>query len=572
MDLVTRSTLLSLQTIDDIVVGHLPVIPAPLPADPANAALVLKGVKDVATPDLLSLREELASARRSYEQALQIVRGMRDGAAAQQAEAQFNAAIGDYAARCRAGRTRERELGRLIADVDVQIGAQQGAALAAAAAAVAPPDDIDLERLPLPIFRGGRKQYSTWRNLFDSSVGASRKTAVQKMAHLLCKLEGEPAMLVSGLPISNANYVVALDLLESRYRNNDLLGEELRDQLEHLPVARNSQEASEMIIRAESLMSQIEGLGEVLATRETILLLRKRLPLKHNERLLHQRRLQQGGVWTLPAFRNALRLLVQDDDEMGGLVNRMSGLRAGKASKLKVPKREPAVKTQGRPAMGLISVSEERKCVFCSGNHLNKECMNYRTAKARSSRIAELRLCFKCLKSGHGSTTCTWRNCFLCGRAHNTLLCFQSNKPQSNEQAFKFQPFKQQHGKHEKKENPTVCAVANREPSGLTVMPTKSSAFNFLFPDDETNTVEREITEPNRLALSANRQEEQNDMILPATRSRTLMMSVTATVFSADKKKSAEVLIFIDTRLLRNLCFFEAGKTIRPDASDFGRT
>lgn len=103
-------------------------------------------------------------------------------------------------------------------------------------------------------------------------------------------------MLVSGLPISNANYVVALDLLESRYRNNDLLGEELRDQLEHLPVARNSQEASEMIIRAESLMSQIEGLGEVLATRETILLLRKRLPLKHNERLLHQRRLQPGGV------------------------------------------------------------------------------------------------------------------------------------------------------------------------------------------------------------------------------------------------------------------------------------
>ena len=57
MDLVTRSTLLSQQTIDDIVVGHLPVIPAPLPADPANAALVLKGVKDVATPDLLSLRE-----------------------------------------------------------------------------------------------------------------------------------------------------------------------------------------------------------------------------------------------------------------------------------------------------------------------------------------------------------------------------------------------------------------------------------------------------------------------------------------------------------------------------------
>ena len=189
MDLVTRSTLLSLQTIDDIVVGHLPVIPAPLPADPANAALVLKGVKDVATPDLLSLREELVSARKSYEQALQIVRGMRDNAAAQQAEVQFNAAIGDYAARCRAGRTREQELGRLIADVDVQIGAQQGAALAAAAAAAAPPDDIDLERLPLPIFRGGRKQYSTWRirlkcwglsREFDSSVGASRKTPSKK--------------------------------------------------------------------------------------------------------------------------------------------------------------------------------------------------------------------------------------------------------------------------------------------------------------------------------------------------------------------------------------------------------
>jgi hypothetical protein len=75
-------------------------------------------------------------------------------------------------------------------------------------------------------------------------------------------------------------------------------------------------------------------------------------------------------------------------------------------------------------------------CTFCAEDHLVYNCTKYDTSEERRARVSELRLCFKCLKSGHRSADCPeeapyCRNCKATG--HHGALCFKRNKGRQSE-------------------------------------------------------------------------------------------------------------------------------------------
>ncbi|XP_055543597.1 uncharacterized protein LOC129729140 [Wyeomyia smithii] len=87
----------------------------------------------------------------------------------------------------------------------------------------APPDcaplpDLRLPRMDLPIFSG---KYLEWKSFYDLFCGSVHKNPslrpCQKLYFLKTHLAGEAATLVSHLNVEDANYLPALDKLQSRY-------------------------------------------------------------------------------------------------------------------------------------------------------------------------------------------------------------------------------------------------------------------------------------------------------------------------------------------------------------------
>jgi hypothetical protein len=81
-------------------------------------------------------------------------------------------------------------------------------------------------------------------------------------------------------------------------------------------------------------------------------------------------------------------------------------------------------------AAGLFS-AERATCIFCDKQHDSKECgkANYMTLKDKKSRIETKRVCYTCLKPGHGSKKCkAFIKCIVCDKKHLSIMCPELSK------------------------------------------------------------------------------------------------------------------------------------------------
>jgi hypothetical protein len=67
---------------------------------------------------------------------------------------------------------------------------------------------------------------------------------------------------------------------------------------------------------------------------------------------------------------------------------------------------------------------QEKPCYFCGEPHWSEKCMKFPTSKARCARAMQLKICVYCLKSDHGSSSCSnKKSCYHCKKIHHSILC-----------------------------------------------------------------------------------------------------------------------------------------------------
>ncbi|XP_008485304.1 uncharacterized protein LOC103521977 [Diaphorina citri] len=77
-------------------------------------------------------------------------------------------------------------------------------------------------------------------------------------------------------------------------------------------------------------------------------------------------------------------------------------------------------------ASGLVNLSNEPLCIFCSGKHKSQDCLVKQSVEERQKCVRENHVCFCCLKHGHRAAQCRNRpKCTKCGRRHFTIMCVQ---------------------------------------------------------------------------------------------------------------------------------------------------
>lgn len=289
-----------------------------------------------------------------------------------------------------------------------------------------------LPTLELPHFDGRLDHWLGFINLFESLVDArSDLRPAQKLAYLLSVLEGEARALVQHLPVTDAAYPTAVELLSRRYQNKRCLADVHIGQILGLPAV-----ASMSALRTDLLNPLVSA---------TNALRRLQLPVDHWSYLLvhivlqllpadlrsrFEQRYGGDSATHLPAFDDLIKFLEDEcrflDNTRGATGSRPPPSRPRDQGRTRA--RGPV---DGRPPPRFAGTRSPPDCDFCKATgHGMASCPAFLDLHVSARRrIANARrLCFSCL-GAHFHRDCPKpRPCRVCEGAHLEILCANANR------------------------------------------------------------------------------------------------------------------------------------------------
>ena len=131
------------------------------------------------------------------------------------------------------------------------------------------------------------------------------------MNHLRAQLEGDAADVISGLPLTNANYEQSIKLLKERYGQNEVIINVHYTSLMDLPVSSSQTSAlrkNDDLI--EKHLRSLEALGENIESKILVSLIMAKLPRDVVIHLTDQR--NDGDEWTVQLLRDQLHRYISN--------------------------------------------------------------------------------------------------------------------------------------------------------------------------------------------------------------------------------------------------------------------
>jgi len=278
--------------------------------------------------------------------------------------------------------------------------------------------EIRLPRLTLPNFSGDLQEWSSYRDVFKSSVHDNPKlTNVQKLTYLKSTVSGEAARLIQSISLTDASYDIAWSQLIARYQNE-------RELLFHI-LRRLFTQPSVQINSASSLRSLIDVTKECLRSLEAI-----NRPVQYWDDILlyHMfQRLDQPSkeLWEQSLKDSSIPLYAEF---LEFLEARARALAAGSTSTTQGKSQGTSRQDSRLPTRvsHVNHVNTTSKCSLCnSGDHMPFKCTAFgsMTAPERLEMVKKSHLCFNCLRPGHSSSSCSIKGtCQKCQRKHHTLI------------------------------------------------------------------------------------------------------------------------------------------------------
>ena len=123
---------------------------------------------------------------------------------------------------------------------------------------------VKLPTLQIPTFSGDPLKWTAFLDAFNAAVHENASlSAVEKFTYLRGRLTGEALASLSGVPLTNYNYLVALDLLKERFGDVQTIVDAHYVALINLPAA--STESSSLRTLYDTMEQQfrsLEALGQ----------------------------------------------------------------------------------------------------------------------------------------------------------------------------------------------------------------------------------------------------------------------------------------------------------------------
>ena len=272
---------------------------------------------------------------------------------------------------------------------------------------------------------------------------------IEKFNYLKSRLSGDAQKAISGLPLSNDNYDIAIDILKTRFGRD----QELVDL--HYTQLINLQPATNKINNLRSLLNNIEKHLRCLSVLKQnieqdvfVAMIRAKLP----DEVLFQLEMVNGSKnkWTVEKLREGLDdyITARERSEQQIAVDTVKHNYWRSYQNPETPNKwnsNTQTKDISRNFLGHVGSAEAlvataqqtpqqqryyNQCRYCERRHWSDECPHFRSIVERKQKLKDS--CYRCLKVGHVAIECALnKTCVYCGEAnaHHRSLCPIKFKP-----------------------------------------------------------------------------------------------------------------------------------------------
>ena len=275
---------------------------------------------------------------------------------------------------------------------------------------------VKLPKLSLPHFSGNITKWATFWDSYESAVHKNDDlTDVDKFNYLRSLLEHTAYEAISGLTLSSANYREAIDILQKRFGNKQLIISnhmEILLNIEAVTSEQNVRGLRRLYDDVESHISSLKSLGVAPDSYSALLspVLLNKLPPEL--RLIVSRKVSDSTLDT-----DLLLRIVEEE-----LLAR---------ERTHTPTQTPPRRGQDKPrstATALFSGAQpplsSPTCCYCQQPHPSTDCTSVPSISARKQILRTSGRCFNSLRKGHLGCNCrSPRKCLKCNGRHHSSIC-----------------------------------------------------------------------------------------------------------------------------------------------------
>ncbi|XP_008183125.1 uncharacterized protein LOC103309446 [Acyrthosiphon pisum] len=286
---------------------------------------------------------------------------------------------------------------------------------------------VQLPPVKIPEFSGNIQDWEPFFDSFRSAIHEENSfTSAHKFYYLRSYLTGAALDLIKAVPMTDANYYVAIERLKQRYDNKSLtIQSHIRSLLES-PHVENAtatelqQLHSHVCTHIAALKALDQPVDKWDAWLITIISMRLDKDTLHGWQL-HQRNTQLPRYVDLEEFL-ADRCVAMETSYQ------FSSEREGTSTNSVPHQRSRGYKINNNSAkLTLLTNKNDRdnKCTHCSGKHWLFFCDSFKEldVNSRLTVVRDAKLCFNCLSPYHQKDYCKSKySCHTCKGRHNTLL------------------------------------------------------------------------------------------------------------------------------------------------------
>ena len=277
-----------------------------------------------------------------------------------------------------------------------------------------------LEQIKIPIFKGEKGTYETWKAAFTTCIHEQPMTDEVKLLRLRQCLSGAPLTTIETYGYSAAAYRAAVQRLEQKYGGQRRRAASHMDALTKVPVLHAGNGSGlekfadllQVIVINLQDSNQATELGRGVFYQQLLQKLSATL-LSQYYRWVHE----QGRV---ESVHTLLEWVTRESDFLTTAAETLEG-----SMEERVPQQQTTRPSrQQASASALTTTANPETCVFCDQPHEPFHCTVVTDVSKRKDILLRRGRCFLCLRAHHMVRHCRSNTrCSKCQRRHNTTIC-----------------------------------------------------------------------------------------------------------------------------------------------------